>query len=215
MTISPIMGTSYYSPYGAYNTYAGPSASASYRQGQPTAAGQVQTSGSDAAARGQSANAEQAATLGMPGASEPSEDGRVIIRNPGESTEKQAGKKSSPAECETCKNRKYQDGSDESDVSFKAAAHIDPKAAGARVRGHEQEHVSNAYQKAAKNNGKVVSCNVSIHTDICPECGRTYVSGGTTATQIRYRNEENPYQKELKSSDAANKYRGMNFDEAV
>lgn len=215
MTISPIMGTSYYSPYGAYNTYAGPSASASYRQGQPTAAGQVQISGSDAAARGQSANAEQAATLGMPGASEPSEDGRVIIRNPGESTEKQAGKKSSPAECETCKNRKYQDGSDESDVSFKAAAHIDPKAAGARVRGHEQEHVSNAYQKAAKNNGKVVSCNVSIHTDICPECGRTYVSGGTTATQIRYRNEENPYQKELKSSDAANKYRGMNFDEAV
>lgn len=215
MTISPIMGTSYYNPYGAYNTYAGPSASASYRQGQPTAAGQVQISGSDAAARGQSANAEQAATLGMPGASEPSEDGRVIIRNPGESTEKQAGKKSSPAECETCKNRKYQDGSDESDVSFKAAAHIDPKAAGARVRGHEQEHVSNAYQKAAKNNGKVVSCNVSIHTDICPECGRTYVSGGTTATQIRYRNEENPYQKELKSSDAANKYRGMNFDEAV
>jgi len=215
MTISPIMGTSYYNPYGAYNTYAGPSASASYRQGQPTAAGQVQTSGSDAAARGQSANAEQAAALRMPGASEPSEDGRVIIRNPGESTEKQAGKKSSPAECETCKNRKYQDGSDESDVSFKAAAHIDPKAAGARVRGHEQEHVSNAYQKAAKNNGKVVSCNVSIHTDICPECGRTYVSGGTTATQIRYRNEENPYQKELKSSDAANKYRGMNFDEAV
>lgn len=215
MTISPIMGTSYYNPYGAYNTYAGPSASASYRPGQPTAAGQVQTPGSDAAARGQSANAEQAAALGMPGASEPSEDGRVIIRNPGESTEKQAGKKSSPAECETCKNRKYQDGSDEGDVSFKAAAHIDPKAAAARVRGHEQEHVSNAYQKAAKSNGKVVSCNVSIHTDICPECGRTYVSGGTTATQIRYRNEENPYQKEMKSSDAANKYRGMNFDEAV
>ena len=118
MTISPIMGTSYYNPYGAYNTYAGPSASASYRQGQPTAAGQVQTSGSDAAARAQTANAEQAAALGMPGASEPSEDGRVIIRNPGESTEKQAGKKSSPAECETCKNRKYQDGSDVSDVSF-------------------------------------------------------------------------------------------------
>lgn len=142
-------------------------------------------------------------------------DGRVIIRNPGESTEKQAGRKSSPAECETCKNRKYQDGSNEGDVSFKAAAHIDPKAAAARVRSHEQEHVSNAYQKAAKNNGKVVACNVSIHTAICPECGRTYVSGGTTATQIRYRNEENPYQKEMKSSDAANKYLGMNFDEAV
>lgn len=143
------------------------------------------------------------------GAEQPEE--RVIIRNPGESTEKQAGRKSSPAECETCKNRKYQDGSDE-DVSFKSAAHIDPNAAASRVRSHEQEHVSNAYKKAAQNNGKVVSCNVAIHTAVCPECGRTYVSGGTTSTQIRYFNEENPYQKNMKSSDAANKYRGMNVD---
>ena len=139
----------------------------------------------------------------------------VVIKNPGESTEKQAGRKSSPAECETCKNRKYQDGSDEGDVSFKAAAHIDPKSAAARVMSHEQEHVSNAYKKAAENNGKVMSCNVSIHTAICPECGRTYVSGGTTATQIKYFNEDNPYQKEMKASDAVNKYRGMNYDEAV
>lgn len=140
------------------------------------------------------------------------EDGSYkIIRNPGESTEKQAGKKSSPAECKTCKERKYQDGSDE-DVSYKTAAHIDPDAAASRVRSHEQEHVSNAYKKAAQNNGKVVSCNVSIHTAICPECGRTYVSGGTTATQIKYFNEENPYQKEMKSSDAANKYLGRNVD---
>lgn len=138
-------------------------------------------------------------------------DGRVIIRNPGESTEKQAGRKSSPAECQTCKERKYQDGSDE-DVSFKSAAHIDPNAAASRVRSHEQEHVSNAYKKAAQNNGKVMSCNVSIHTSVCPECGRTYVSGGTTATQIKYYNEENPYQKEMKASDAANKYLGMNVD---
>lgn len=136
---------------------------------------------------------------------------RPIIRNPGESTEKHAGKESSPAECKTCKERKYQDGSDE-DVSFKTPAHIDPNAAAARVRSHEQEHVSNAYKKAAQNNGKVVSCNVSIHTSVCPECGRTFVSGGTTATQIKYFNEENPYQKEMKSSDAANKYRGMNVD---
>ena len=134
-----------------------------------------------------------------------------IIRNPGESTEKQAGRKSSPAECETCKNRKYQDGSDEN-VSFKSAAHISPDAAASRVRSHEQEHVSNAYKEAAQNNGEVVSCNVAIHTSVCPECGRTYVSGGTTSTQIRYFNEENPYQKEMKSSDAANKYLGMNVD---
>ena len=137
----------------------------------------------------------------------------TIIRNPGESTHKQAGRKSSPAECETCKNRKYQDGSDEN-VSFKSPAHISPSAAGARVRGHEQEHVANAYKDAAQNNGKVISCNVSIHTAVCPECGRTYVSGGTTATQIKYYNEDNPYQKAMKSSDAAGKYRGMKLDAA-
>ena len=135
----------------------------------------------------------------------------TVVRNPGESTEKKAGRKSSPAECQTCKERKYQDGSDEN-VSFKAASHIDPNAAASRVRSHEQEHVSNAYKDAAQNNGKVLSCNVTIKSAVCPECGRTYVSGGTTATQIRYRNEENPYQKEMKSSDAANKYLGMNVD---
>ncbi len=135
----------------------------------------------------------------------------AVIRNPGESTERKAGKKSSPAECQTCKERKYQDGSDE-DVSFKAAAHIDPNAAASRVRGHEQEHVSNAYKDAAENNGKVLSCSVSIKTSVCPECGRTYVSGGTTATQIKYFNEDNPYQKEMKSSDAVSKYRGRNID---
>ncbi len=144
---------------------------------------------------------------------QPQEEGQEhkIIRNPGESTEKQAGKKSSPAECETCKNRKYQDGSDEN-VSYKAAAHISPDAAASRVMSHEQEHVSNAYKEAAQNNGKVVSCNVSLKTSICPECGRTFVSGGTTATQIKYFNEDNPYQKDMKSSDAVNKYRGMNVD---
>jgi len=114
-------------------------------------------------------------------------------------------------ECETCKNRKYQDGSNESNVSFKAAAHISPEAAGSMVRAHEQQHVSNAYKKAAQDNGQVVRASVSIHTSVCPECGRSYVSGGTTATQIKYYNEKNPYQQDLKTTDGV-KYRGMNVD---
>lgn len=113
-------------------------------------------------------------------------------------------------ECQTCKNRKYQDGSDEM-VSFKTAQHISPESASARVRAHEQEHVSNAYTDAAQNNGKVLRASVSIHTAICPECGRSYVSGGTTHTQIKYKNEENPYQKDLKATDHI-KYAGMNKD---
>jgi len=100
-------------------------------------------------------------------------------------------------ECQTCKERKYQDGSDEM-VSFKSAAHISPTAAPAVVRGHEQEHVSNAYKSAYQNNGKVLQASVSIHTAICPECGRTYISGGTTTTQIAFKDDE--YSNNLKSA---------------
>ena len=116
-----------------------------------------------------------------------------------------------PEECETCKRRKYQDGSDEM-VSFKAAGHIDPGNAAAVVMSHEQEHVSNAYQKAKDNNGEVVRASVRLKTAVCPECGRTYISGGETTTQIRYYNETNPYQQDMKESDADNKYRGANVD---
>lgn len=116
-------------------------------------------------------------------------------------------------ECQTCKNRKYQDGSDEM-VSFKAAAHMSPTEASTRVRAHEQEHVTNAYDEAFKEGGKVLSASVSLKTAICPECGRSYIAGGLTTTKIRYSNEENPYQKNLKSAHQA-ALSGMNFDKGV
>lgn len=125
------------------------------------------------------------------------------VKNPGESTVVSPGRKSSPAECETCRERKYQDGSDEM-VSFKSATHISPNSAGAAVRAHESEHVRNAYSAAAKKGGKVLQASVAIKTAVCPECGRTYVSGGETTTRIQYNNEENPYQKNRKSADYAN-----------
>ncbi len=114
-------------------------------------------------------------------------------------------------QCQTCENRKYQDGSNEQDVSFKNASKVAPEAAASAVRSHEQQHVSNAYQKAEKENGKVISATVQIHTSICPECGRSYVAGGTTRTQIKYTNEENPYQKDLKNTQGIS-LRGMNID---
>lgn len=130
---------------------------------------------------------------------------------PEEERAKASGHRSTPEECETCKRRKYQDGSDEM-VSFKAAGHIDPGNAASVVMSHEQEHVSNAYQKAKDHNGEVVRANVRLKTAVCPECGRTYISGGETTTQIRYYNEDNPYQQDMKESDADNKYRGANVD---
>lgn len=120
---------------------------------------------------------------------------------------------SSNEECQTCKNRKYQDGSDEM-VSFKSASRIAPEAAASRVRAHEGEHVANAYDKAAQRNGKVLYASVAIHTSVCPECGKTYVSGGTTCTAIKYPNEDNPYQKNKKSADAVRMI-GANLDLAV
>lgn len=141
-----------------------------------------------------------------------SETGKVTV-NPGESTVVSPGRKSSPAECETCKNRKYQDGSDEM-VSFKSAAHISPQASASRVRAHEQEHVSNAFTKAAQKGGRVLSANVTLKTAICPECGRSYVAGGTTSTQIKYPNEDNPYTQNRKALDAVSLI-GNNLDLAV
>lgn len=128
---------------------------------------------------------------------------------------KKPGRQSAPDECETCKNRKYQDGSDEANVSFKTAAHVSPEAAASAVRAHEGQHVSNAYKKAAQaENAKVISANVTIHTAICPECGKSYVSGGVTQTAIKYTNEANPYQKNRMSADGVS-MRGANINYAV
>ena len=117
------------------------------------------------------------------------------------------GRLSAPSECQTCKNRKYQDGSNEMDVSFKSAAHISVKDAPAKVRAHEQEHVANAYQKAKESNGKVLQASVSIKTAICPECGTTYVAGGETSTKIKY-----PVDKKAKESIAEDTGLGKFFD---
>ncbi|MDR0220298.1 MAG: hypothetical protein LBI54_02710 [Lachnospiraceae bacterium] len=136
-----------------------------------------------------------------------------VVRNPGADPVKKPGRTSAPAECKTCANRRYVDGSDEN-VSFKAPTKISPEAAAGAVRAHEGEHVANAFQKAAKNGGEVISANVSIKTAICPECGRSYVSGGETTTKIRYTNEEQPYQQNRKKYDAASLV-GMNIDVAA
>ena len=72
------------------------------------------------------------------------------------------------AECQTCKERKYQDGSNDPGVSFKTPASM--------------EHVVREQAKAQREGRAVISQTVTIHTGICPECGSVYVSGGTTRT---------------------------------
>lgn len=111
--------------------------------------------------------------------------------------------------CETCKNRKYQDGSNEN-VSYKSPTHISPEASASAVLSHEMEHVGNAFDKASQKGGEVVQASVSLKTATCPECGRIYVSGGETTTQIKYP-EDNPYGQNFKKADAPNLI-GKNLD---
>ena len=85
-------------------------------------------------------------------------------------------------ECQTCKNRRYQDDSDDSGVSFQSATHVDPSAAYSAVRSHENEHVARNKTQAEQHGQKIAFQTVTIHRAICPECGRSYVSGGVTHT---------------------------------
>lgn len=84
--------------------------------------------------------------------------------------------------CETCENRKYQDGSDDPGVSFKSAAKINPASAESVVRSHEYEHVSRNQDKADREGREVLYQNVVIKHGICPDCGKPYVTGGETTT---------------------------------
>ncbi|MCM1054393.1 MAG: hypothetical protein NC394_02625 [Bacteroides sp.] len=94
-------------------------------------------------------------------------------------------------ECETCKNRRYQDESDDPGVSFKSASKLGAgTSAEAAVRGHEYEHVNRNQAKAAREGKEIVSQSVVIKRAICPECGKSYVSGGETKTVTREKRDE-------------------------
>lgn len=120
-------------------------------------------------------------------------------------------------ECQTCKNRKYVDGSNESDVSFKTPGHVDPGASVGAVVSHERQHVANAVAEGNKANKELVSATVRIKMARCPECGRAYSSGGETSTVIKVskpRYNNTPYDKARKLLDA-NRMAGANVDAKV
>ena len=84
--------------------------------------------------------------------------------------------------CQTCKERKYQDKSNDPGVSFKSPGRISPGASASVVASHEQEHVTNEQAKARAEGRRVISQSVVLQYALCPECNRTYVSGGKTRT---------------------------------
>ena len=116
-------------------------------------------------------------------------------------------------ECTTCENRMYVDGSNESDVSFKAPGHISPEQSYGKVLSHEQEHVSNAIAEGNKPGKQLLSATVSLKMATCPECGRRYVAGGLTKTTMKY-TESSPYEKGRKLIEGSF-FKGMNVDKAI
>jgi hypothetical protein len=85
-------------------------------------------------------------------------------------------------ECQTCRNRQYQDRSDDPTVSFQTPTRVSREGAYEAVVAHEKEHVQHEQARAQATGRKVVYQQVSVRTSVCPECGRTYVSGGETVT---------------------------------
>lgn len=106
-------------------------------------------------------------------------------------------------ECQTCKRRKYSDRSSDPTVSFQTPTSLSPEQASTAVRAHEQQHVVHEQARARENGQRVVSQSVTIHSAICPECGRSYVSGGTTTTTTKPADSGNGYSSSGASSSNA------------
>jgi hypothetical protein len=109
--------------------------------------------------------------------------------NPAEAGEIQV-QPAAPAECAACNARTYQDRSSDGGVSMQSPTRIHPGQAAAAVRGHEQEHQFRDRVNAEQNNREVVSAHIQLHTSTCRECGRVFVSGGTSTTVSRGRSED-------------------------
>ncbi len=115
-------------------------------------------------------------------------------------TKGSAGKKvSGSGPCERCQNRVYRDQSNDPGVSFKAGGTMNPTKAAALVPAHENEHVGREQDRTREAGGEVVSQQVRIFTDKCPECGKVYVSGGETVTVSSYPSKQGASLLDLKA----------------
>lgn len=143
---------------------------------------------------------EKAAEAGLPGQSSQAdgidtESEKDMPKIAGLGTES-AQETTEEAECKTCKERKYQDGSDDPGVSFKTPTHIGPDQSASAVRGHELEHVVRERAKAQSEGRRVISQSVTMQTGICPECGRVYTAGGVTRTTTAAQTKQPETQKD-------------------
>jgi len=96
----------------------------------------------------------------------------------------QAAQNQQPASgCGTCASRTYQDQSGDMGVSFQNGASVAPEAAASHVFAHEREHAAIAHQEAQRTGGHA-DTSIRVHTSICPDCKKVYVSGGEARVSI-------------------------------
>ena len=150
--------------------------------------------------------AEEAKLPGLPGQEGDAEDEKALDGKSAQGAES-AQEALEEGECETCESRKYQDGSDDMGVSFQTPTNIKPEQAASAVRGHEMEHVYREQAKADREGRKVVSQSVTMHTEICPECGKSFVSGGTTHTVTKADTDNAAQQQDLARQNQENQKR--------
>ena len=197
--MSPISNSFYYGP----QSYMQPADRYADRLHKPDSG---QPSHGAEKAQGQNAQAQQASQtplatqsrLGLSQEESPLAQNRSILGKPAD------------GECKTCESRKYQDGSNDPGVSFKTATKLSPEEAASAVRSHENEHVVREQAKAEREDRKVVSQSVTLHTNICPECGDPYISGGTTRTVTKADNAPDLSEKFNAGADAEAK--GQHLD---
>ena len=149
---------------------------AAYPQGNQAAAVPVFPNAAQQQAAPNTAEGAWAKVPGYPGVDAGESAARLRIQYPGDDAAQGAEGVQKAAEegrCETCEGRKYQDGSDDPGVSYQTPTRIAPENAASAVRGHEMEHVVREQAKAQREERRVVSQSVTLHTDIC---------GGTTRT---------------------------------
>ena len=107
----------------------------------------------------------------------------------------------SPGECKTCESRRYVDKSDDASVSFQTPTKVNSSMAVAAVASHENEHVRNNRRSAEREGREIVSQTVTLTYDCCPECGKSYVSGGTTRTTTIKRPEREQNNQDFANAD--------------
>lgn len=140
------------------------------------------------------------------------------IQNGENSDEVNQLKKSGKIDCQTCKSRKYVDGSDDPGVSFKTPQGIDPSQSAAKVYSHEREHYTRESAAAQREGRKVVSNTISLKRAVCPECGRSYVAGGETRTVTRSDNQKEANKEHFREqffNNTVGKYFGRQVDAVV